>query len=177
VDWELPMVEENPYAPPKYDPGDVEFGEYRGKHVLADRSTRFVSSLADGLIGLTIGVPLMFVLGSWEYVSTGRPAPFALLAASNIFGFIGFTLLHGYFLKLNGQTLGKKLTGIRIADLDGGVPDFSRVLFLRYLPISIVALIPVIGPFLPLIDVLFIFGPARRCVHDLIAGTQVLKDR
>jgi len=26
-----------------------------------------------------------------------------------------------------------------------------------------------------LIDVLFIFGPSRRCVHDLVADTTVVK--
>ena len=29
--------------------------------------------------------------------------------------------------------------------------------------------------FLWLIDSLFIFGPTRRCLHDLVAGTHVVK--
>jgi uncharacterized RDD family membrane protein YckC len=40
-----------------------------------------------------------------------------------------------------------------------------------------VALIPVIGGFLPLVDVLFIFRHDRRCIHDLLAGTNVVKVR
>jgi uncharacterized RDD family membrane protein YckC len=47
----------------------------------------------------------------------------------------------------------------------------------RYLPISVVSVIPVVGPLLTLIDILFIFRSDRRCVHDLIADTQVLEER
>jgi hypothetical protein len=35
-------------------------------------------------------------------------------------------------------------------------------------------LIPGVGRWMPLIEILFIFGEERRCVHDLIAGTKVV---
>ncbi len=103
--------------------------------------------------------------------------PFLLIVTSSVLGFIGFLLLNGYFLKTNGQTVGKKLSGIRIADLDGKVPDFAKVVLLRYLPVSLVATIPLVGGYLTVIDVLFIFRSDRRCLHDLIAGTKVVTAR
>jgi hypothetical protein len=38
-----------------------------------------------------------------------------------------------------------------------------------------VSLIPTLGGLLTLVDALFIFGGSRRCVHDLIAGTKVIR--
>jgi hypothetical protein len=49
------------------------------------------------------------------------------------------------------------------------------LLLKRYLPVQVVGSIPVLGMFASLVDVLFIFRDDRRCVHDLIAGTQVTK--
>jgi len=36
-------------------------------------------------------------------------------------------------------------------------------------------LIGLVVPFYGLVDILFIFGSERRCLHDLIAGTVVVK--
>ena len=49
------------------------------------------------------------------------------------------------------------------------------IIFKRMLPVSIASAIPIIGSFLVLIDTLMIFRSDRRCLHDLIAHTQVLK--
>ena len=35
-------------------------------------------------------------------------------------------------------------------------------------------MIPVLGPLFSLVNVCFIFREDRRCIHDLIAGTQVV---
>ena len=40
---------------------------------------------------------------------------------------------------------------------------------------TIVAQLPVIGAILGLVNILFIFGPEKRCLHDYIAGTRVIK--
>ena len=41
--------------------------------------------------------------------------------------------------------------------------------------LSLAGLVPVLGPLASFVDILFIFGASRRCVHDLIAGTQVVR--
>jgi uncharacterized RDD family membrane protein YckC len=142
---------------------------------LAGRWTRFVASFVDSFIGMCYGFPILYLLGFWRYLAAGQEPPFALTIALAALSFVCFLVIHGYFLKTKGQTIGKLLTGIRIADLDGNLPEFSKVVLLRYLPVSLVALVPVVGPYLSLVDVVFIFGSERRCIHDMLAGTKVVK--
>jgi uncharacterized RDD family membrane protein YckC len=169
------MDVENPYAAPQAELG-APLDEARDSD-LAGRFTRLASAIVDGWIGMAIAFPLMYALGIWTYIGRGQNPPLGLMLASGALSFLGFFLIHGYFLKTKGQTVGKKLAGIRIAALDGSIPDFATVVLRRYLPISIVAQIPAVGPYLTLLDVLFIFRGDRRCIHDLIAGTKVVKIR
>ncbi len=170
------MTVENPYQPPKAEVIQTPPDESE----LAERGTRLGAVLVDGLIGLVVGVPimfgLMFGLGIYDYIiSQAKPLPFLVITAA--LSFVVFVLVHGYLLRKNGQTLGKRAFSIRISNLDGGVPPFSKLVGLRYLPIYLVTLIPVLGGILGLVDVLFIFRADRRCIHDLIAGTKVVKVR
>jgi uncharacterized RDD family membrane protein YckC len=166
------MNNENPYSPPVSDLMFVD--EIRKDGQLAGRFTRLAASLVDSIVGLVFGFPLMYFMGIWSYVGRGQQAPFLLIAAATVLGFLWFLLVHGYLLKKNGQTIGKLLTGIRISDLEGRVPSFSTLIFFRYLPMSILSLIPLVGPYLSFVDVCFIFRADRRCVHDFVAGTKVV---
>lgn len=169
------MNADNPYAAPEADLTVTEEVSTAGE--LADRSTRFVAAFLDGIIGLVCNVPLLYVLGIWKYSAEGQAPPLGLTLASGALGFGIFVLIHGRFLKRDGQTIGKKMQGIRIVDLDGNIPDFGKLILLRYLPIAAVAQIPLAGPFLTMLDPLFIFRRDRRCLHDLIAGTKVVRAR
>ena len=87
-----------------------------------------------------------------------------------------FWAINGYLLAKHGQTVGKKIAGTRIVDSESGrLVPLSRVFWLRYLPISLVGQIPHGVSFLCSIDILFIFRRDKRCIHDLIAGTKVVK--
>ena len=46
---------------------------------------------------------------------------------------------------------------------------------LRYLPVQLAGAIPLVGPIIGLVNILMIFRGDRRCGHDLIAGTRVVK--
>ncbi len=166
------MSSENPYAAPE---ATLIPERKRSDSELADRGTRFVAAFVDGLIAIAYAVPIAYLLGTFEYVTKGVNPPIGTLVASSVLGFIAFLAIHGYFLKRDGQTLGKKMTGIRITNLDNKVPEFAPMILLRYLPLAVVSLIPVIGAFFPFVDVLFIFRKDRRCIHDLLAGTKVIK--
>lgn len=161
----------NPYQTPKSnlmradDPATV----------LAGRGQRFIAAMVDGVLSLVVMIPVMMMLGMFNYIEKGQEPPFVLTVVAASIGFAVFVALHYMLLVRNGQTIGKKLLSIRIADLEGNKPAIGTILFKRYLPISIMGLIPVIGQVLPLIDLLFIFRKDRRCVHDLIAGTQVVR--
>jgi uncharacterized RDD family membrane protein YckC len=162
---------DNPYAPPTaaVQDTDDEAGD------LAGRGQRFGAALIDGFIGLIAAVPIMLALGTFAYLRAGQPIPTRLTIISALCGFAVFLAIHGYLLKTNGQTVGKRLIGIKIVDLDDRLPSFGKVVGLRYLPITLVTLVPIAGQFLPLVDVLFIFRKDRRCIHDLIAGTRVVR--
>jgi uncharacterized RDD family membrane protein YckC len=95
-----------------------------------------------------------------------------------------------WLLVRGGQTIGKKFMKIYIMRSNGNIPNFGWII-LREFAIPVVvgacgysghndptlvgqvfqAFIGLIG----LIDILFIFGPSRRCLHDFIAGTHVVK--
>jgi uncharacterized RDD family membrane protein YckC len=167
------MDDENPYAPPKATLALEE--EVSGHNQLAGRWPRFCAAIVDGAVATVYGIPVMFLLGIWGYITRSQQPPMGLLIAANAWAFLCFVLVHGYLLHRNGQTIGKKLLGLRIANLDGSVPDLARLLLLRYLPVSLITLIPVTGNYLSIIDVLFIFQASRRCLHDMIAGTIVVE--
>jgi uncharacterized RDD family membrane protein YckC len=89
-----------------------------------------------------------------------------------------YVVVNGYFLATRGQTVGKMMVGIRIVSADTGeILPLWRVLVLRFLPVQLIQIVPGIGPVLWLVDTLFIFGDARRCVHDYVAGTIVIAAR
>jgi uncharacterized RDD family membrane protein YckC len=165
------MDDQNPYAPPSAPVSD------RGDEVgqLAGRGQRFRAAIVDAIIAVVLAIPVMFLLGTLEYLKAGQPLPVPLRVATSGLGFLAYAMVHFYFLRANGQTVGKKVIGIRIVDIDNQVPNVWRILGLRVLPVSITAMVPVLGQLLPLVDVLFIFRKDRRCVHDLIAGTRVVR--
>jgi uncharacterized RDD family membrane protein YckC len=167
------MSEHNPYQPPQSRVADGDMLP-DGRAELAGRGQRLGAAIIDTIIGLVLGIPVMMALGTWGYVGQRASIPIGLAATSLAFGMVLFVAAHGYFLKKNGQTIGKKVMAIRIADLNDGVPDFWRILGLRYLPFAVLMAIPGVGQAASLIDVLFIFRSDRRCLHDLIASTRVV---
>ena len=162
----------NPYESPQTQ---LEESIPEGAVELASRWARLGATTIDGLIGMVIGVPTMLMLGTLDYIQRGEQPPMSLTLISALIGLVAFIAIHGYFLKANGQTLGKKILGIRIVGMDDNVLSLPAVLVKRYLPVMGASLIPLIGQFLTFIDILFIFGSEKRCVHDYIAGTKVVK--
>jgi uncharacterized RDD family membrane protein YckC len=165
------MDKQNPYAPPTaaVRDKDEEVGQ------LAGRGQRLGAALVDSIIAIIVAIPIMLLLGTFVYLKGGQPLPPALRILTSALAFLMFAAVNFYLLKVNGQTVGKKVIGIRIVDMDNQLPSVWRILGLRALPVSIAATLPVLGQILPLIDVLFIFRKDRRCVHDLIAGTRVVR--
>jgi hypothetical protein len=51
----------------------------------------------------------------------------------------------------------------------------SRIIWLRNFVIWLLSLVPLLGAVVALLDVLFIFGESRQCLHDKIADTIVIK--
>jgi uncharacterized RDD family membrane protein YckC len=92
-----------------------------------------------------------------------------------VFSFFAFQIFQIILLCSTGQTLGKRLIGIRIVTLRSGqIPSFGAVYLLRSFLPGMVYSLPIIGFVSLLVDVLFIFREDHRCVHDYLAGTKVV---
>jgi uncharacterized RDD family membrane protein YckC len=74
------------------------------------------------------------------------------------------------YVLANGQSIGKRITGIKITRTDGSRASLGRIFWLRNVVNGLLSLIPLYG----LIDALFIFAETRQCLHDKIADTIVI---
>jgi uncharacterized RDD family membrane protein YckC len=167
------MTDFNPYRPPLSNlsvPSDAA-------QTLAGRGQRLGAAIVDGIVMLPVMLPVMYLMGMFTYAGSGVEPPIALVLLVAVIGFVVFVGINYIPLSRNGQTVGKKVLGIRIADMQGNKPDMVTLLAKRYLPVQSVSQVPFIGGIAGLIDTLFIFRKDRRCVHDLVAGTQVLRVR
>ena len=146
--------------------------------VLASRWKRLGGALLDALITLAINFPVMFAAGIFAQIVEGKTMTTGQIIFFFFFGLAVFLAVNGYLLARHGQTVGKRIVGTRIVDKDSGqILPLGKVFALRYLPLSIVSQIPVLGGLLCSLDPLFIFREDKRCVHDLIAGTKVVDVR
>lgn len=143
---------------------------------LASRWARLGASILDALFMIIAILPIGFISGFYQAIFAGEQTiGFAYTIAMGLAGLVAFFLINGYFLYASGQTAGKKIVGIKIVDMDGQQMPFGRLIGLRYVPQWVVSYIPIIGNFLIILDALFVFRGDKRCIHDLIAGTQVVK--
>jgi uncharacterized RDD family membrane protein YckC len=140
----------------------------------ANRMQRFLAAMIDGFLGMTVSIPLFNHYGIWDLMQTGGEIPTKVSIIMTAYSLIMFFVLHGLLLHRYGQTLGKRLMGLAIVMADGQRPSFNHLILNRYLPQWIAGLVPMVGPLLSMIDVLFIFRDDKRCVHDLIADTKVI---
>ncbi len=150
------------------DSSDVQVGE------LASRWKRLFAALIDTVIALAFSIPLMMVMGVWDDAMNGIQPGFGTTLFMGALGVVFYVAVHGYFLATNGQSIGKKVLSIRIVDMNGELLPFAKLMGMRYAPVVVVSLIPFIGQYLITIESLFVFRKDKRCVHDLIAGTQVV---
>lgn len=170
---ETSAPEANRYAPPTAVVGDIGSGTVGGRE-LAGRGTRLGAALIDVVILLVV----LFVIGlvtPFRFYEPSRAGTIATVLLSYVVGMGVFLLVHGYLLATQGQTVGKKLLGIRIVRTDGSLATFGRVFGLRYALNGLIASVPILGSIYGLVDALMIFRDSRQCLHDQIADTIVVK--
>lgn len=164
MDHTTPSI--NPYAAPEGRVEDVHPGG--PSRQLAERPTRLGAAIIDGLCYLVAIIPAMVLLWPFE---PGDFTPVAYMYASAA----PILVVNLYLLWRSGQTIGKKLLGIRITRKDGSDASLTRIFLLRMVAPSVLGAIPMLGIFFGLANVLFIFGSARRCIHDYMADTIVVQ--
>lgn len=171
---------ENPYAAPTAHVSDVVENL---DQELADRGTRLGAVILDGLvIGVPVGVCAIVaaIAAGANKSAPGRNVGVLVAASLMACVLIATIIVNFIWLRRYGQTVGKRWLKIKIVRNDGTQAGLARIFFLRMLPLSVVGgLLNLLFPFssylIRIADALFIFRDDRRCVHDLIADTKVVK--
>jgi uncharacterized RDD family membrane protein YckC len=142
---------------------------------LAPRVDRLLAVIVDAVVLLPILIPLGILTGQFSAAFHRQAIPSSVYLENALAGWGWFFLVNTYLLKKHGQTVGKRFLCIRISDYrTEAVPPFWRLL-VRFAVPPVAGLLGPLGRLFSLVDVLFIFRRDRRCIHDWIAGTRVLK--
>ena len=187
-------MSDNPYAAPESsleveteDPSEV---------VLASRFKRLVARIIDGLLaGIVAWILALLIpwygMSLTEAIEAGQAegermamegfqfdwtgifytAMSTELIIEWLVGILIIFALQGYLLAQYGQTIGKLVLGLKIVDYETNKkPSFTTTFGIREVGMNLLNWFPVFA----LIDILWIFGPPRRCVHDYWSGTKVV---
>ena len=167
------------------------------RYELASRERRFFARIVDWIIVLIIywcvfwypyNVSYSYFI---EYVKdiNDNTNMYHLIISAAISFIINYPFLR------NGQTIGKRLLNIQVADVHGKVASIWRMYFFREIVYNCAFIIvpyASIGYFflyasdngsitgnlihiMTAVNFLFIFRKDRRCIHDFFAGTIVIK--
>jgi uncharacterized RDD family membrane protein YckC len=139
----------------------------------------------DGLtvLAVLLGAGMVAAIGILA-LGAGHGVPghvLGLTVAALLVGLFGFLSLAGLavwnciWLQRYGQTVGKRVLHIRIVRSNGERASLGRIFGLRYLPMILLGAIPKLGVLITLADYLLIFRESRKCLHDQIADTIVVK--
>lgn len=140
---------------------------------LASRSDRLLANLLDSFV---VFVPLAFTGLIEGFFRIARRIPPD--GSSSIWG-PSAVLITGAVILIQlvgvartGQSIGKHWRRIRVVQMDGSPVSLATVIFLRnVIPFGVSQLTCGITA---LLDIFFVFREDRRCLHDLLAGTQVV---
>lgn len=149
---------------------------------LAGRFRRLAATLVDAILVPSLTLLLVMIAGVVEdaedYTDNWWILWVFLLAVAS------YLILNGYPLWQRGQTLGKMLLGIAILPADAsysGQGSYTpaalwKLICVRalFFPLLFVVVVPWLM-LVPIIDQLIIFGKRRRCLHDLVAQTIVVR--
>jgi uncharacterized RDD family membrane protein YckC len=165
------VPQDNRYAPPSAHVEDVS-GE--GGIELAGRGIRLGAVLIDVLIAM-LAVWVVSLVTPWSPFTESTDDLFRTTALNTAIGYVLFIAIQGYFLAAKSQTIGKMLLDIRIVRSDGTRASFARLVGLRYGVGALISMLPWVGQLYSLVDALLIFRESRKCLHDNIADTIVVK--
>ena len=166
----------NPYAAPETTGFALE--NSANGPPLATLGQRFGGALIDGLLMLPLIAVVFYLTVNTAVIAPGGSEPAVPILVTLMIvpiSIVWFLILHGYLLATKGQTIGKMAVGTQIVDAQTGALVPLLPLFLkRNVSMQVLAMIPIVGNFIALIDALMIFRASRKCLHDDIAGTKVI---
>ena len=166
---------------------------------LAERGARLLAASIDELILLGIALPALLTPIATHAVRLDMPTASApidpllidtgqmesqLISAMlsgpgfviTVLALLAWCGITAWLVATNGQTIGKRMVGIKVVRTNGSPASFGRIFLLRNVVSTLPAFLPFIGLLYQLvIDPIFIFQDSRRCLHDLIADTTVVR--
>lgn len=135
-----------------------------------------VGAILDGLVigGVSLVIITLLLGRSILHANPGEN-PFRYMIMNMVVFLCVFLVVQGYLLATRGQTVAKALLGMRIVGPGGEKVSAVRVIGLRYGIGWFIGIVPLVGGIYGLVDALMIFRESRRCIHDSIANTIVVK--
>lgn len=156
---------------------------------LAERGARLLAATIDELILLAISLPMVFgaVPAIVTMLSGGTDPELidtsdvlrAMIAGPGtiitVVALIAWCVITAWLVAANGQSIGKRMVGIKVVRTDGSRASFARIFLLRNVVNALPNLLPYVGWLYQLIDPLLIYQDSRQCLHDRIADTIVVR--
>ena len=140
---------------------------------------RLVATTIDLVLVPVVALLIMLVTGALEHAED-YAGGYQIVVRILLLAVSSYLLLNGWLLWKRSQTVGKALLGITIVSADSGKRvAFWKLLCIRSLFFTLLYLFvfvdvtPLIA-LIPLMDIIFIFGKQRRCLHDYATGTLVI---
>lgn len=181
-------MEDNPYAPPQASHELAADIQQHRPYFLASRWTRLAAAILDFFFLALLIFSINFIIEVLGVSITGSASidaentifntPNALLNQflDTAVSSTAYLIINGYLLVKFGQSLGKMICKIQIVSAHTqNRLSSGNVIGIRYVIPQLLNIIPGIGALFALIDILFIFGQSKRCLHDHMAGSIVIQ--
>jgi uncharacterized RDD family membrane protein YckC len=133
------MTSTNVYAPPRAAVDDVAVAGVSGTP--ADRGARFVANILDGIIFAGMAY-LPFLITVIIAGREGGEAFMPIGVVLTLIGFIAWCWLTIKYVQQNGQSIAKKLMGMKVVRSDGSRASLGRIFWLRNFVNTLLAIIP-----------------------------------
>ena len=161
----------------------------QGSQELASVGARIGGALLDGLFVILMMLPGLFIGGGiivaaiigieqTDSEQGAAAAAVGLVTAILILAGNGLLplIINCVLISKSGQTLGKKVVGTRIVDqYSGETVGFVQGFLLRSFVFQLITGLPVVGGFIYLADIIFLFTDGNQTLHDRLAKTRVVR--
>lgn len=141
---------------------------------LASRRRRLAATAIDAVLVPSLTILLVMVTGVVEDAEDYADAWWILHVL--LLAILSYLLLNGLALWRSQQTLGKRALGIAMVNPSGEPVAWWRLIVIRA-PFFALMYLVVVPPLtlIPLLDHALAIGKRRRCLHDRLAGTEVIR--